>query len=104
MFETEFASSEHAYQWRFLKHIGEDALAQEVIEASWLADAKAVSTRVPRHLHKNWHSLMMCVMKDILHAKADYCAKFKDELLSSGRKNLVEAVMGDIFWSSGLPP
>ena len=28
VFKTEFASSEHAYQWRFLKHIGEDALAQ----------------------------------------------------------------------------
>ena len=104
VFKTKFASSEHTYQWRFLKHIGEDALAQEVIEASCPADAKAVSTRVPRHLHKNWHSIKMCVMKDILHATADYCAKFKDELLSSGGKNLVEAVMGDIFWSSGLPP
>ena len=40
-------------------------------------------------------------MKDILHAKADYCAKFKEELLSSGRKNSVEAAMGDIFWSAG---
>ena len=30
----------------------------------------------------------MCVMKDILHDKADYRAKFKDELQSSGRKNL----------------
>ena len=83
MFETEFDSSEHAYQWRFLKHTGEDALAQEVIEASCPADAKAVSTRVPRHLHKNWYSIKMCVMKDILHAKADYCAKFKEEPLSS---------------------
>ena len=42
VFETEFASSEHAYQWRFLRHIGEDALAQEVLEASCPADAKAV--------------------------------------------------------------
>ena len=59
---------------------------------------------MPRHLHKNWHSIKMCVMKDILHAKAHYCTKFKEELLNSGKNWLVEAIMGDIFWSSGLPP
>ena len=91
MFGTEFVTSEHTYQWRFLKHIGEDSLAP------------AVSSRVPRHLHKNWHSVKMCAMKDILHAKAHYCTKLKEEL-NSGKNQLVEAVMGDIFWSSGLPP
>ena len=70
VFETEFASSEYAYQWQFLKHIGEDALAQEVLEAYCPVDAKAVSSRVPRHLRKNW-SIKRCVMKDILHVKVD---------------------------------
>ena len=70
VFGTEFITSEHAYQWRFLKHIGEDSLAQEVLESSSPSDAKAVSSMVPRHLHKNWHSVKM----------------------------------GNIFWSSGLPP
>ena len=104
VFGTEFVTSEHAYQWRFLKHIGEDSLAQEVLESSSPSDAKSVSSRVPHHLHKNWHSVKMCAMKDILHAKAHYCAKFKEELMNSGKNRLVEAVMGDIFWSSGLPP
>ena len=103
VFVSEFATPEHAYQWRVLKHIREDSLAQEVLESSSPFDAKSVSSRVPRHLHKNWHSIKMYVMKDILHAKTHYCAKFKD-LLNSGKNRLVEAVMGDIFWSSGLPP
>ena len=97
VFETEFASSEHAYQWRFIKHVGEDDLAREVIESSSPTEAKAIASRVPRHLHQNWHSIKLCVMKDILHAKADYCDKFKEELLNNGRKRLVEAVRGIYF-------
>ena len=63
VFETEFSSSEHAYQWRFLKHIGEDNMAQEVLESASLAEAKAVASRVPFHLHQNWHIMKLCVMK-----------------------------------------
>ena len=75
-----------------------------VLESSSPSDAKSVTSKVPRHLHKNCHSIKMCVMKDIRHAKAHYCAKFKEELMKSGKNLLVEAVIGDIFWSSGLPP
>ena len=63
VFETEFDSSEHAYQWRFLKHVGEHDLAQEVIETSSPTEAKAIASRVPRHLHQNWHSIKLCVMR-----------------------------------------
>ena len=63
VFETEFSSSEHAYQWRFLKHIGEDNMAQEVLESPSPAEAKAVASRVPSYLQPNWHSIKLCVMK-----------------------------------------
>ena len=68
-------------------------MAQEVLESPSPAEAKAVASRVPSHLHQT-----------ILHAKAGYCDKFKEELLNSGGKRLVESVRGDIFWSAGLPP
>ena len=97
VFKTEFSSSEHVYQWRFLKHIGEDNMAQEVLESSSPAEAKVVGSRVPSHLHQNWHSIKLCFMKEILHATAGYCDKFKEELLNSGGKRLVESVRGDIF-------
>ena len=79
-------------------------MAQEVLESPSPAEAKAVASRVPSHLHQNWHSIKLCVMKEILHAKAGYCDKFKEDLLNSGGKRLVESVREDIFWSAGLPP
>ena len=39
-----------------------------------------------------------------MHAKADYCPQFRKALLESAGKRLVEAVVGDVFWSAGLPP
>ena len=103
IYETEFNSSEHAYQWRFLKFLGMDDLANEILDAQSAGDAKVIASRVPRHLHKDWHTIKTTIMKEILHAKADYCSKFKDELLRSAGKRLVESTR-DLFWSSGLSP
>ena len=100
VFETEFPSSEHAYQWRFLMHVGKEELAREVLEAPSPTEAKNIASRVPRHLHRDWHSIKLCIMKKILHAKADFCSDFKEELLNTAGKRIVEAVRGDIFWSS----
>ena len=43
-------------------------------------------------------------MRDIIHAKADASPVFKQILLQSAGCRLVEAVKGDIFWSSALSP
>ena len=104
VFNMEFMSSEHAYQWRFLTYLDMPDLAQEVLNTSTAGEAKAVASRVPGHLHRDWHKIKSCVMKEILHAKADSCPKFRDTLLNSAGKRLIEAVRGDIFWSSGLSP
>ena len=104
VFDNEFTSSEHAYQWRYLKHIGMDELAPEVLDASSASEAKKIASRAPRDMHNDWHSIMACVMRHILRAKADYCEKFKSVLLGTAGNRLVEAVTGDDFWSSGLPP
>ena len=104
MHGIDFSSSEHAYQWRFLKYIGQHDLAEEAIKAPSPAEAKAVAARVPKHLHKDWHLIKKSIMKEILHIKADFCAYFKQSLLDSASSRLVEAVQGDLYWSSGLPP
>ena len=104
IFDNEFSSSEQAYQWRYLKYIGMDELAQEVLEASSAKEAMDIASRAPRDKHNNWNSIKVCVMREILHAKADSCEEFKSVLLDSSGKRLVEAVTGDTFWSSGLPP
>jgi len=104
VYNQDFASSEHAYQWRFLTYINMPDLAQEVLCVPSAAEAKAVAQRVPPHLHRDWHSIKSSVMRAILHAKADCCAQFKQALLDSGDRRIVEAVRGDTYWSSGLTP
>ena len=73
MFDNEFSSSEQAYQWRYLKYIGMDELAQEVLEASSAKEAMDIASRAPRDKRNNWNSIKVCVMRQILHAKADSC-------------------------------
>ena len=77
IFDNEFSSSEQAYQWRFFKYIGMDDLAQEVLESPSAVEAKEIASRAPRDIPNNWHSIKVCVMREILHAKADFCEEFK---------------------------
>ena len=104
MHNIDFISSEHAYQWRFLRYIEKLDLADEVLKAPTVAESKSIASRVPRHLHKDWHSFKKSVMKEIVHIKADYCAHLKQSLLDSLNYRIVEAVQGDVYWSSGLSP
>ena len=94
-----YTSSEHAYQY-----IDKSDLAEEVLKAPTAAEAKSIASCVPIHLHKDWHSIKKSVMKEIIHIKADYCASFKQSLLDSASCRIVEAVQGDLYWSSGLSP
>ena len=77
-------------------------IAQEVFNSSTAAEAKAIASGVPHYLHHNWYKIKICVMREILQAKADNCELFHESLLKSACKRLVESVIGDIFWSSGL--
>ena len=43
-------------------------------------------------------------MKEILISKAQICKEFRDALIESRDKKLVETVKSDRFWSCGLTP
>ena len=103
MFNQEFTSSEQAYQWRFAKYVELDDIAAEIMASRTPAEAKDIASRIPRHLHRDWHSFKHCVMREVLHAKADSCPRFKQELIQTGDRKLVEATR-DLFWASGLSP
>ena len=72
MYNTSFRSSEHAYQWRFLKRIGMDELAQDVLQALNAAAANETAARIPSSMHNDWHTVKTDAMRDVLHAKADF--------------------------------
>lgn len=98
-----FRSSEHAYQWRFLTYLGLHDQADEVFSAKTPGEAREIAHRVPRGMHKDWHTIKKHAMKDVLHAKATYCSHFKDTLLDSNGRQLVECTR-DLYWSCGLSP
>ena len=103
VFNVEFRSAEHAYQWRFMKYIKIDEHALEILDAESPAEAKEIASRIPRYLHKDWHQIKLTVMREILIAKADYCPMFKSTLIDSSGNDLVECTQCQ-FWSSGLTP
>ena len=81
-----------------------DELELEVLDVPSASEAKKIASRAHRDMHNDWHSIKACVMRQILHAKADYCEEFRSVLLGTAGNRLVETVTGDDFWSSGLPP
>ena len=86
-----------------MKYIGRDELADEILAAQTPVEAKAIAPRVPRHLHHDWHTLKLNVMKIVLHAKADNYEPFRTTLLESLGRRLEESTK-DVFWECGLSP
>ena len=99
-----FISSEYAYQWKFTSHIGRHDLADVILSTSTPEQTQKVSSRVTRHMHKDWHSIKLGVMEEVLKAKLRSCAEFKHALIISKAKRIVETVKNDRFWSCGLTP
>ena len=55
-------------------------------------------------MQKDWHSIKIGVMGEVLSQKITSCDEFKNNLMNSGNKRLVEAVKSDRYWSCGLNP
>ena len=67
--------------------------------------AKEIASRVPKHMQKHWHSIKIGIMEKILLEKNfKNCDDFKNSLINSGDKRIVEAVKSDRQWSCGLNP
>ena len=101
-----FRSSEHAFQWKLCQHVNWDDLAEEILNSQNADQAKEIASRVPAHLRGTWHEEKCDIMEEILEAKINSCAEFRQSLINSLGKRLVEAIKSDIFWSSQVihPP
>ena len=96
-----FPTSEHAYQWRACIEALREDLAERVIKSSTPREAKVIANEVKHDKHSDWHNMKCTVMKDVLRAKLESSQPFKEALIKSGDKKLVEARVDD-FWGSGL--
>ena len=103
VYNSYFTSVEQAYQWRKMKHIGQEAYALEISKSKTPGRAKQIANRVPGNLLKDWHVIKCDVMRELLIAKVEQCSKFRSILLKTEGKRLIEAT-NDMYWASGLPP
>ena len=103
VYNSYFTSIEQAYQWRKMKHIGQEAYALEISKSKTPGRAKQIANRVPGNLLKDWHVIKCDVMRELLIAKVEQCSKFRSTLLKTEGKRLIEAT-NDMYWASGLPP
>ena len=97
-----FKSSEHVFQWKFCTHVKRDDIAQDVLNSPTPELAKEVASRIPFHEHGMWHSVKCDIMEEILEYKAKSYPEFRQSMIISRGKRLVEAVRTDLLWSSGL--
>ena len=104
MYGHTFHSSEQAYQWKFTNYVGRHDLGEEILASTTPENAKEIASRVPRHMQKDWHSIKIGVMEEVLSQKITSCDEFKNSLINSGNERLVEAVKSDRYWSCGLNP
>ena len=102
LFDLDFKSAEHCYQYCKLRYIGQDELAQEILLCDTPRQAKQIAMKIPGHLMIQWHEQKCNAMYQILCAKAKCCAKFKDALIRSDKKIIAEGTV-DTFWGIGMP-
>ena len=102
IFDREWSSSEHAYQWAKLNALGYAKKADEIICAPSPKQAKAIAESISHPDIKSWNTKKVSVMKDILAAKWSSCASFRKALMATGTKTIIEGTM-DPYWGAGAP-
>lgn len=96
-----FVTSEHCYQWHACTEMLRDDIAEKVFHARTPKEAKQLASEVK--LGSNvWGTKRDDVMRNVIRAKAASNKEFRDELLNSGDKLLVESSPSDTYWASGL--
>ena len=65
-------------------HIGNQKLADAVLQAKSPRDAKNIAHKVPDDQLKDWDSIKCNVMREVLCAKMKSCKKYLNSLFDSG--------------------
>ena len=98
----EFRGAEHCYLWHTCTDLMELELAERVFSASTPEEAKRISTELGTQKNlTDWDNKKIDIMRNILLAKLDSCNLYRNVLLKSGDKILVESTK-DKFWGSNI--
>ncbi len=83
-----FKSSEHALQWAKAMEHGRDDLAEMILNAPTAGAAKKIGDTITKSAR--WLEREAGLMLEILHEKIEQCYVFRQILISSSRRTLVE--------------
>ena len=101
MYGRSFHSSEAAFQYRKALHYDQWQKAECIVLCKRACDAKAVGDEINHTCGDDtWHDKRTDVMLEILEAKANQCPSFRQRLLKTGDKQLIENTTNE-FWARG---
>lgn len=100
IWDREFITSEHAYQWKKYADSYQD-IAQQILEAKSPNDAKKIADLNKDKLNEKWHEKKVSFMEEILNAKVNQHEKVKRMLIKSENKIIIENSPTDSFWGIG---
>ena len=100
-----FRSAEHAYQWKKSMDCLRLDLANRILQAYTPKKAKQIASNIDGNALQKWHDVKghICVMSEVLMAKANSNIDFHAALIRSKGKTIVEATQS-LKWGCGLPP
>ena len=96
----EFATAEHAFQWKKFDGAAPGVAAQILVASSPWA-VKRLSKDNASLRRPDWDDVKVEVMEETLRAKVDQHQDVRDMLLSTGSKRIVENSPIDDFWGAG---
>ena len=92
-------SNEHLYQWRKAAFHQMPDIAEKISQADSAWEAKKLGDKVKTT--PAWETNCERFMKECIMLKLEQCSAFREELLNTGSKVLVECTR-DRFWGAGL--
>jgi ribA/ribD-fused uncharacterized protein len=95
-----FPTVEHAFQYRKFADAEPD-IAQQIFDAPSPYLAMKIARKYKDKTPGPWREQRIDVMTEIIHAKADQHQDFKDCLLATRDKTIVENSPWDDFWGCG---
>ena len=96
-----FHSAEAAYQFRKAIHHSKWEIAEDITACRKANDAKSLGNQINRdNIGQSWLDKRTDVMLDILETKAKQCNSFRQRLIRTGNKELIENT-NDEFWARG---
>lgn len=100
VFGQTFPSAEHAFQHVKSLRSGDLSRAEAIRKSETALDAKRLGSQVLES--DAWISSKDTVMREILEAKLQQCAKFKDALANVKKTDILVESTWDSYWGSGL--